>query len=75
MVLARIPSGGVTLDWLAGMTAEPGEEHGLGQLTGLLPAGPAHVLALPHFADSGTAGNDPVSRGAFTGALALDVGR
>jgi xylulokinase len=67
MVLAGIPSGGATLDWLAGMIAGPGEDHGLGQLMGLLPAEPAHVLALPHFAGSGTAENDPVSRGAFIG--------
>ena len=67
IVLAGIPSGGATLDWLAGMLTGPGEDHALGRLTGLLPAEPAQVLALPHFAGSGTTENDPVSRGAFIG--------
>jgi xylulokinase len=34
---------------------------------GLLPAEPARALALPHFAGSGTAENDPASRGALIG--------
>ena len=67
IVLAGIPSGGATLDWLAGMLTGPGEDHTLSRLMGLLPAEPAQVLALPHFAGSGTAENDPVSRGAFIG--------
>jgi xylulokinase len=67
MVLAGIPSGGATLDWLASTLTGPGENHALSRLMDLLPAEPAHVLALPHFAGSGTTENDPVSRGAFIG--------
>ena len=67
MVLAGIPSGGATLDWLADMVTGPGEGDALSRLVGLLPTEPARVLALPHFAGSGTAENDPVSRGAFIG--------
>ena len=67
IVQAGIPSGGATLDWLAGMLTGPGEDHALSSLAGTLPAEPAHVLALPHFAGSGTTENDPASRGAFIG--------
>jgi xylulokinase len=67
IVLAGIPSGGATLDWLAGMVTGSGEGDALGRLVDLLLAEPARVLALPHFAGSGTAENDPFSRGAFIG--------
>ena len=74
IVLAGIPSGGATLDWLAGTLAghggglagQPGGSS-LSELASQLPAEPARVLALPHFDGSGTAENDPLSRGAFVG--------
>jgi xylulokinase len=64
IALAGIPSGGATLDWLADTCAEPG---GAAALLGGIPDAPAEVLALPHLAGSGTAENDPLSRGAFIG--------
>lgn len=67
IVLAGIPSGGSTLDWLAGLLGSGGPGTELSGAACLIPAEPARVLALPHFAGSGTAENDPLSRGAFVG--------
>jgi xylulokinase len=66
IVLAGIPSGGSTLDWLAGLVGA-GSHGALDRTASLIPAEHAQVLALPHFAGSGTAENDPLSRGAFVG--------
>jgi sugar (pentulose or hexulose) kinase len=67
IVLAGIPSGGASLDWLAGLLAPAAAGDPLSQLVSSIPAEPARVLALPHFGGSGTAENDPLSRGAFIG--------
>lgn len=67
IVLAGIPSGGASLDWLAGLLGSSAAEDPLSQLVSSIPAEPARVLALPHLGGSGTAENDPLSRGAFVG--------
>lgn len=67
IVLAGIPAGGSTLDWLAGLLTTGSHRAGLSRAASLIPGEPARVLALPHFAGSGTAENDPLSRGAFVG--------
>jgi sugar (pentulose or hexulose) kinase len=67
IVLAGIPSGGASLDWLAGLLGPPAAQDPLSQLISSIPAEPARVLALPHLGGSGTAENDPLSRGAFIG--------
>ena len=67
IVLAGIPSGGASLDWLAGLLCPPAAQDPLSQLISSIPAEPARVLALPHLGGSGTAENDPLSRGAFIG--------
>jgi xylulokinase len=70
IVLAGIPSGGGTLDWLAGLLTEPRSgdpDKTLRRLVESIPAEPSRVLALPHLAGSGTAENDALSQGAFIG--------
>jgi xylulokinase len=67
IVLAGIPSGGASLDWLADLMCPPAAKDPLSQLVSSIPAEPSRVLALPHLGGSGTAENDPFSRGAFIG--------
>ncbi|WP_020575246.1 FGGY-family carbohydrate kinase [Actinopolymorpha alba] len=65
LLLAGIPSGGSTIDWLVDRF---GGEYGR------LSDRPSQLLVLPHFAGSGTVDNDPLSRGAFLG-LTLETTR
>ena len=55
----------------AALAGQPGGSS-LGELASQLPAEPARVLALPHFDGSGTAENDPLSRGRVRRAFSCD---